>query len=342
MWREDRDSRDPRLRRGVARGIEAARGRYVVMGDADESYDFSRLDEYLDELRSGADLVMGNRFQGGIAPKAMPFMHRYLGNPALSFLGRLFFRIPIGDFHCGLRAFNAEAIRSLRLQTTGMEFASEMIVRSAIAGLKIVEVPTLLRRDGRSRAPHLRTWRDGWRHLKFLLMYSPRWLFFIPGFSMVAVGLLLAAALFFGPVKIFGDVILDIDSFISACFLVIVGVQFLSFGALSRSYAAIAGYLSRDTGSMAVLRHLSTDRLALGGALLVAVGAAMFSAALYIWALREFGRLPEPSIPRIVLGGMTVIVIGLQVLATGFLLGIFEIPHSSDRGSRPPVADENL
>jgi glycosyltransferase involved in cell wall biosynthesis len=323
-------------------GIEAARGRYIVMGDADDSYDFSRLDEYLDELRDGAELVMGNRFQGGIDPGAMPFTHRYFGNPVLSFLGRLFFKIPVGDFHCGLRAFRTESIRSLRLQTTGMEFASEMIVRSALRGLRIVEVPTPLRPDGRSRAPHLRTWRDGWRHLKFLLMYSPRWLFFIPGFIMIAVGLLLAATLFFGPVKLFGDVILDIDSFISACFLVIVGVQFLSFGALSRSYAAIAGYLSRGTGSMTVLRHLSTDRLALCGALLVAVGAAMFSAALYAWALRGFGRLPEPSIPRIVLGGMTVIVIGFQVLATGFLLGIFEIPHSPDRRPGAPVADQTL
>ena len=227
----------------------------------------------------------------------------------------------------------------MRLQTTGMEFASEMIVRSALRGLKIVEVPTPLKPDGRSRAPHLKTWRDGWRHLKFLLMYSPRWLFFIPGFSMIAVGLVLAAALFLGPVKIFGDVILDI-SFISACFLVIVGVQFLSCGALSRSYAAMAGYLSRDTGSMTVLRHLSTDRLALTGALLLAAGATIFSTALYVWALRGFGRLPEPSIPRIVLGGMTIIVVGFQVLATGFLLGIFEIPHSIDRRPGPPVADE--
>ena len=263
------------------------------MGDADDSYDFSSLDQYLDRLRDGAELVMGNQFQGGIKSGAMPLLHRYLGNPALSFLGRLFFKIPVRDFHCGLRAFNAEAIRSLGLQTTGMEFASEMVVRCAIRGLKIVEVPTPLKPDGRSRAAHLRTWRDGWRHLKFLLMYSPRWLFFIPGFCMIAVGLSLAATLFFGPVKIFGDVILDIDSFISACFLVVVGVQFLSFGALSRSYAAIAGYLSRDSGSMTVLRHLSTDRLALGGALLVAVGTAMFSAALYVWALRGFGGLPN-------------------------------------------------
>ena len=324
-------------------GIEAARGRYVVMGDADDSYDFSSLDEYLDQLRSGADLVMGNRFQGGIAPKAMPFLHRYFGNPALSFLGRLFFKVSVGDFHCGLRAFNAESIRNLELRATGMEFASEMVVRGALSGLRIVEVPTLLKPDGRSRAPHLKTWRDGWRHLKFLLMHSPRWLFFIPGFTLIAIGLLLAMALSLGPIRIFRDVILDIDSFISACFLIIFGVQLVSFGAVSRSYAAMAGYLSRNTGSMTVLRHLSTDRLALGGALLVGVGAAIFSVALYAWALRGFGRLPDPWIPRIVLGGMTVIVVGFQVLATGFLLGLFEIPWMSpDRRSKMPLADEKL
>ena len=273
----------------------------------------------------------------------MPFIHRYFGNPALSFLGRLLFKVPIGDFHCGLRAFNTEAIRSLQLRTTGMEFASEMIVRGALRGLRIVEVPTPLQPDGRTRAPHLNTWRDGWRHLKFLLMHSPRWLFFIPGFSLIAVGLALAAALSLGPLRVFGDVILDIDSFISACFLVIVGVQLASFGAISRSYAAIAGYLSRNTGSMTVLRHLTTDRLALGGALLMALGATMFGVALYAWALRGFGRLPDPWIPRIVLGGMTVIVIGFQVLATGFLLGLFEIPQlPPDRRTRTVLADEKF
>jgi hypothetical protein len=174
-------------------------------------------------------------------------------------------------------------------------------------------------------------------------MHSPRWLFFIPGFTLIAIGLSLAAALFVGPVKIFADVILDIDSFISACFLIIVGVQLVSFGALARSYAAIAGYLSRNTGSMTVLRHLSTDRLALGGALLVALGATTFSIAFYAWALRGFGRLPDPLIPRVVLAGMTVIVIGFQVLATGFLLGLFEIPRMpEDRRSSSPLPDENL
>ena len=162
-------------------GIEAARGEYVIMGDADRSYDLSNLMPFLVELRGGADLVMGNRFKGGIAPGAMPFSHRYIGNPVLSVLGRIFFRIDIGDFHCGLRGFRRDRIRDLRLQTTGMEFASEMVVKSALAGYTITEVPTTLAKDGRSRPPHLRTWHDGWRHLRFLFMYSPRWLFLYPG-----------------------------------------------------------------------------------------------------------------------------------------------------------------
>jgi hypothetical protein len=225
-----------------------------------------------------------------------------------------------------------------------MEFASEMVVRCALRGLRIVEVATPLKRDGRSRAPHLKTWRDGWRHLKFLLMFSPRWLFFIPGLSLIAIGLSLAAMLSWGPIKVFGDVVLDIDSFISACFLIIAGVQFVSFGAISRSYAASAGYLSKNTRSMTVLRHATTDRLAFGGALLVAVGAAVFSCALYAWALRGFGRLPNPLIPRVVLIGMTVIIIGFQALATGSLLGILEIPTnmSPDYRSRTPRADKQL
>src|SRR5687767_10394655 len=162
-------------------GIEQARGRFVVMGDADDSYDFSALDPFLERLRAGADLVIGNRFQGGIAARAMPPLHRYLGNPVLTGIGRLFFRSPVGDFHCGLRGFRRDAIVALGLSTEGMEFASEMVVRATVEGLRIVEVPTTLAPDGRSRRPHLRTFRDGWRHLRFLLLFSPRWLFLYPG-----------------------------------------------------------------------------------------------------------------------------------------------------------------
>jgi glycosyltransferase involved in cell wall biosynthesis len=320
-------------------GIEAARGRYIVMGDADDSYDFARLAPFVEALRDGADVVMGNRFAGGIAPGAMPFLHRYLGNPVLSFLGRLFFGIPVRDFHCGLRAFRADAVRALGLSTTGMEFASEMVVRSALAGLVIVEVPTTLQPDGRSRPPHLRTWRDGWRHLKFLLMFSPRWLFLIPGLSLIAIGVLLATLLSWGPVAVYGDVVLDVNSFISACFFVITGVQLLSFGAISRTYAAISGFLPGNARARVLLDHATTDRLALAGVLIAVPGVALFGYALNAWAATDFGPLPDPLIPRMVLGGMTMIAIGIQVLFTGFVLGILKIPTaekgtSSDAASR--------
>jgi glycosyl transferase family 2 len=307
-------------------GIEAARGRYIVMGDADDSYDFSSLAPFVEGLRGGADVVMGNRFAGGIAPGAMPFLHKYLGNPVLSFLGRLFFGIAVRDFHCGLRAFKADAVRGLGLTSTGMEFASEMVVRSSLAGLTIAEVPTTLKPDGRSRCPHLKTWRDGWRHLKFLLMYSPRWLFFIPGVCLIGVGVLLSALLSWGPVHVFRDVVLDINTFIAACFFTIGGVQLLSFGAISRRYAASRGFLPSDTPMMALLRGATTDRMALLGILLAALGIAVFGYAFNAWALRDFGPLPDPIIPRMVLGGMTMIVLGMQVLFTGFVLGILEIP----------------
>jgi hypothetical protein len=256
----------------------------------------------------------------------MPFLHKHLGNPVLSFLGRLFFGIPVGDFHCGLRAFRADAIRALKLNCTGMEFASELVVRSALAGLRVIEVPTTLKPDGRNRAPHLKTWRDGWRHLKFLLMYSPRWLFFVPGAALIIIGLILAATLSWGPVEVFHEIVLDINTFISACIFTIAGVQLVSFGAISRYYGAITGFLPQSVRSVALLRHATTDRLALGGALLGLIGIVTFGYALNAWALRDFGPLPDPAIPRMVLGGMTLVVIGIQVLFTGFVLGILEIP----------------
>ena len=203
-------------------GIADARGRYIIMGDADDSYDFSDLGTFVEQLRAGADLVVGNRFRGGIAPGAMPLLHRYLGNPILSFLGRLFFFVKIGDFHCGLRGFNRDRILALGLRTTGMEFASEMVVRSALAGYRIAEVPTTLRPDGRSRPPHLRTWRDGWRHLRFLLMYSPRWLFFYPGLALLAFGLIGTVLLLPGRFYI-GSVGIDIHTFIVACISILLG-----------------------------------------------------------------------------------------------------------------------
>jgi hypothetical protein len=307
-------------------GIAAARGRYVVMGDADDSYDFSRLEPFLERLRAGAGLVMGNRFRGGIAPGAMPLLHRYLGNPVLSALGRMFFRIPVGDFHCGLRAFDAEAIRALGLQTTGMEFASEMVVRAALAGVRIEEAPTTLKPDGRSRPPHLRTWRDGWRHLKFLLIYSPRWLFFYPGALLIVLGALLAAVLFAGPLRI-GGAQMEFNSFMAACLMIVAGVQLVTFGVLSRAHARFAGLLPDSRMAGALLPHVSTETMALLGAALTAVGLGAFGVALGDWFRLDFGNLTSPIIPRLVMGGLTLTVIGLQTFFAAFLLGAFAIPH---------------
>lgn len=307
-------------------GIKAARGRYIIMGDADGSYDLRHLEKFLQELRLGADVVIGNRFRGGIAPGAMPFLHKYLGNPVLSFLGRLFFSIPLGDFHCGLRAFRADVIRDLQLQTTGMEFASEMIVRSALAGLKIKEVPTTLVPDGRSRPPHLHTWRDGWRHLKFLLLNSPRWLFIIPGVSMIGLGSVLAAALFHGPVQLTAGIQLDINTFIFACFLLAAGVQILTFGALSKYYATVTGFLPVTPRGVSLKKHISTDRLALLAAGFLAVGVSLFGYAVGAWVSRDFGDLVNPIIPRAVIAGLTFQLIAVQMFFSAFLFGVLEIP----------------
>ncbi|MBN9072563.1 MAG: glycosyltransferase, partial [Rhizobiales bacterium] len=307
-------------------GIAAAQGRYIIMGDADDSYDFAHLEAFVERLRTGADLVMGNRFRGGIEAGAMPFLHRYLGNPVLSFVGRLFFRIPVGDFHCGLRGFNADSIRQLGLQTTGMEFASEMVVRSALAGLRIEEVPTTLKPDGRSRAPHLRTWRDGWRHLKFLLMYNPRWLFFVPGTAFCGLGGLLLAILFFGPLKLSSTMELDLNTFAIACGMVITGTQLISFGILSRYYADIMGILPRTPRVGRLMGAVSTDRMALNAAICFLAGVGFFLYAVTSWARLDFGPLDDSELPRIVLLGLTLIIIGLQSFFSAFLLGILEIP----------------
>ncbi len=307
-------------------GIAAARGRFVIMGDADDSYDFGALGPFVARLRDGADLVMGNRFQGGIAAGAMPVLHRYLGNPVLSFLGRLFFRIGTGDFHCGLRGFNAEAIRRLDLQTTGMEFASEMVVRGALAGLRIEEVPTTLKPDGRSRPPHLRTWRDGWRHLKFLLMYNPRWLFFIPGLALTGLGTLFAALLLFGPLVVVDNISLDLNTFMAACFMVVAGVQLLTFGAISRNYAAMTGILPGNARSDWLARTISPDRLAANAAICFAGGVLFFGYAVVRWARLDFGPLDDSEIARIVVLGLTLIIIALQAFFSAFLLGVPEIP----------------
>ena len=316
-------------------GIAAARGRFIIMGDADDSYDFSALDAFVARLRDGADLVMGNRFRGGIEAGAMPPLHRYLGNPVLSFVGRLFFRIKTGDFHCGLRGFNADSIRQLDLQTTGMEFASEMVVRGALAGLRIEEVPTTLKPDGRSRPPHLRTWRDGWRHLKFLLVYNPRWMFFIPGMVLGGLGMLFAALLVFGPLRVINNLSLDLNTFVAACFMIVTGVQLITFGAISRYYAEITGILPRSRRSDWLTRTISTDRLAANAGICFAGGFLFCSYAVLRWAHLGFGPLNDSEIPRIVVLGLSLIVISFQAFFSAFLLGVLEIPVKRLKAGQP-------
>ncbi len=217
-------------------GINAARGQFIIMGDADDSYDFTDLTPFLEMLRAGYELVMGNRFLGGIKPGAMPFLHRYLGNPVLSGIGRLFFHIPVGDFHCGLRGFTKAAYERMDLHSTGMEFASEMVLKASLLELRITEVPTILSPDGRSRPPDLRTWRDGWRHLRFMLLYSPRWLFLYPGFILIALGFLGMLWLWPGPRQVYG-VSFDIHTFLYAAMAVLIGFQAVSFAMFSKIFA---------------------------------------------------------------------------------------------------------
>ncbi len=307
-------------------GISAANGRYVIIGDADDSYDFSALMPFIERLRAGADLVMGNRFEGGIAAGAMPFLHRYLGNPVLSWFGRHFFNIKIGDFHCGLRGFNREQIGNLQLRTTGMEFASEMIVRSALAGYRIEEVPATLSPDGRSRPPHLRTWRDGWRHLSFLLIYSPRWLFLYPGLLLLVMGIIGAVALLPGQITV-GGVGFDIHTFIVACFLVVLGTQAIGFAIVARRFAASHKLLPPPSRRNAkIIEALTLERVLIGAGALIMIGMAGFLWSFSKWAFTGFGPLEYSALLRLLILSMMVMAIGLQAAFVAFLSAITEVP----------------
>jgi len=306
-------------------GINAARGRYVIMGDADDSYNFTCLMPFLTALREGADLVMGNRFAGEIAPDAMPFLHKYLGNPVLSWIARLLFRIGVGDFHCGLRGFNRERILALNLRTTGMEFASEMVVRAGLGEYRIQEVPTVLSKAGRTRPPHLRTWRDGWRHLSFLLIYSPEWLFLYPGFFILLFGVFAAFVLLPGPVAIQG-VGFDIHSFAVACTAILVGTQGLSFAVVARRFATANGLLPRSIRYSAVLDSLTFETFVTGGGVIAFIGFCGFAYCLLQWASTGFGPLEYSSLLRVLILSLTAFAMGVQLVLTGFLSALTEIP----------------
>jgi Glycosyl transferase family 2 len=311
-------------------GILAARGRYVIMGDADDSYDLADLGPFLDRLRVGADLVMGNRFRGGISRGAMPGLHRYFGNPVLSFIGRLFFGSKIGDFHCGLRGFNRDSVLQLGLQATGMEFASEIVVKATLAGQRIEEVPTTLSPDGRSRPPHLRSWRDGWRHLRFLLLFSPRWLFFYPGLIMLGVGLIVGAAIIPGPLDI-GGVKLDVDTLAAASALMTIGLQAILFAIFTSVYASNEGFLPPSVAVSRLRRIWTLERGLAVGAVLGLAGIAGGIASLDFWYGFTFGRLPYDTVLRLVLPSTTALVMSCQIIFGTFFLSILDVRRSDRR-----------
>jgi glycosyltransferase involved in cell wall biosynthesis len=302
-------------------GGNAAYGKYVIMGDADDSYDFTELMPFVERLRAGDDLVMGNRFKGGIAKGAMPSLHRYLGNPILSGLGRLFYKCPIGDFHCGLRGYNAKRMRELDLRTTGMEYASEMVVQATINGYKISEVPTTLSPDGRSRPPHLRSWRDGWRHLKFLLIHSPNWLFLYPGIALASVGLVLGLVINITRLNFFGAV-LDINTLLYAAAMVIVGFSLVSFHVFTKLYAIQAKFIKVEDDFLA---KINTENCVVCGLVLIIIGIAMTLAAVIIWGRESFGELSPEYFMRITIPAVTFIAVGIQLLFSGFFIEILRI-----------------
>ena len=312
-------------------GIEAAEGRFVIMGDSDDSYDFANLQAFVDELRSGADLVMGNRFRGGIEPGAMPPLHRYLGNPVLSAVGRRFFKTPIGDFHCGLRGFHRDRIRELGLTTPGMEFASEMVVKASLAKYDIREVPTVLRPDGRTRPPHLRTWSDGWRHLRFLLLFSPRWLFLIPGLVAFFAGLALTFALLIGPISV-GSLELELGALVYAAALTIAGFQAVTFAVFTKIYAIKRGLLPDDSRLDRLGARFRLERgLVVGGAvLLLGLGFAVVSFTR--WGSAGWSNLDPGDQLRVVVPAMLGLVLGTSIILSSFFLSILGMDDKIELG----------
>ncbi len=311
-------------------GIHAARGRYIIQGDADDSYDFSRLEQMVDRLRAGDDLVMGNRFRGGIEKGAMPALHRYLGNPVLSFIGRLFFRLPkIRDFHCGLRGYSRESIQRLGLNTPGMEFASEMVVKAALADYKISEVPTTLQPDGRSRPPHLRSWRDGWRHLRFLLLFSPRWLFLYPGMVLLALSSMAVVALEFGKISM-GSLVFDVHTMLYAGAGSIIGAQMCLFALLVRVFGITLGAFGKTSEPLSrFLAWFNLERGLLLAAVTFLSGVFLALMSVFAWKSTNFQNLNPSEVMRLAIPAASLMVIGMEILMASFLLTFIQFMQAN-------------
>jgi glycosyltransferase involved in cell wall biosynthesis len=317
-------------------GIRAALGKWIIMADADDSYDFSEADRFVKRFQEGFDMVMGCRLPvggGTILPGAMPWKNRWLGNPVLSFIGRFFFKCPAHDFHCGMRGFTRAAFEKMELQTTGMEFASEMVIKATFRKLKISEVPITLHPDGRSRPPHLKPWRDGWRHLRFMLIYSPRWLFLAPGLLLSALGILLAAALSVNDIRIDG-VQLNVGTLMMACMAVVVGFQLVAFAFFTKVFAIAEGLLPEDPKLARVFKIFTLEKGIAAGLIVLIAGTVLFLRALWLWQQSHFGLLPsmEENLRRLI-PAATLMILGVQGVFSSFFMSVLGLKTVS---RRPP------
>jgi glycosyltransferase involved in cell wall biosynthesis len=316
----------------LAAGISASRGSFVIMGDADDTYDFAQLDAFVTKLREGYDLVVGNRFSGGVERGAMPFLHRYLGNPVLTRIGRRMFGLPVGDVYCGLRGFRRSSVLALRLHSTGMEFALEMIVRACLEGQRVTEVPTTLVRDRRGRPPHLRTWRDGWRSLRFFLLYSPRWLLLYPGLVLMFAGLMTMLWLLPGSRRV-GSVTFDVHTLLYAGVAILVGFQAVAFAIFSRLFAVREGLMPENPRLSAIGRFATLERGLLAGIALFSVGFALSVAAVVTWTERSFGVLNYPDTMRLVIPAALLIALGSQTIVVSFFFSMLSLEKDAGRSA---------
>jgi glycosyltransferase involved in cell wall biosynthesis len=310
--------------RALIGGIDAARGRFVIMGDADDSYDFGAIAPFIDKLNQGYDLVLGNRFLGGIEPGAMPWSHRRVGNPVLTFISRGFFHTPVGDTHCGLRAFSKDAYDKMQLRATGMEFASEMVIKASLKGMRITEVPVVLHPDGRSRPPHLRTWRDGWRHLRFMLLFSPRWLFLYPGLALFFAGAVLSALLIAGPLHV-GGLRLDIHTLLVAGFGCLLGYQLVLFAVFTKIFAIREGFHPPHPALERLFEHITLEVGLLAGAIMALGGFVGLIAAVLSWQAAGFGSLDPSLTMREVIPAVVLLALGTQTVFASFFISILAI-----------------
>jgi glycosyltransferase involved in cell wall biosynthesis len=327
----------------LAGGIEAAKGRYVIMGDADDSYDFSHIFPFIEKLREGHDLVMGCRLPSGggtVVPGAMPWKHRWIGNPVLTGIGRLFFRSSISDFHCGLRAFRKEAYQKLDMRTTGMEFASEMVIKATLRKMRVTQIPITLHKDGRSRPPHLRSWRDGWRHLRFMLMYSPRWLFLFPGIIGFLVGAFFFALLLQGPLRV-GTAFLDTNTLLVSSMAIILSFQLISFAMFTKIFAISEGLLPEDPRLNRLFSIITLEVGILVGLILAASGLGLLIGAVVYWAKLGFGELSYPDSLRLVIPAVTSLTLGAQIIFSSFFMSILGLKTRKQQASQVTTGESH-